>query len=91
MATSNQSTFSRRDFIVTLLSTGFALAVRPVSAQTIITDSNKLVTKEIKITVSDGEILLIWHTLKAAVAFQLYWSYKESLVYMSILRMSAAG
>lgn len=56
MATSNQSTFSRRDFIVTLLSTGFALAVRPVSAQTIITDSNKLVTKEIKITVSDGEI-----------------------------------
>lgn len=56
MATSNQSTFSRRDFIVTLLSTGFALAVRPVSAQTIITDSNKLVTKEIKITVPDGEI-----------------------------------
>jgi carboxymethylenebutenolidase len=56
MANSNQSTFSRRDFIVRLLTTGFALAVQPVSAQTIITDSNKLVTQEIKISVADGEI-----------------------------------
>ena len=56
MTTSNQSSLSRRDFIVTSLTTGFALSVRPISAQTIITDSNKFVTKEIKITVSDGEI-----------------------------------
>jgi carboxymethylenebutenolidase len=56
MTASNQSSLSRRDFIVTLLTTGFALAVRPISAQTIVTDNNKLVTQEIKITVSDGEI-----------------------------------
>jgi carboxymethylenebutenolidase len=42
--------------MVTLLATGFALAVRPVSAQTITTDSNALVAKEIKIPVADGEM-----------------------------------
>jgi carboxymethylenebutenolidase len=56
MTTSNQSLQSRRDFIVTLLATGFALSVRPVSAQTITTDSNMLVTMEVKIPVLDGEI-----------------------------------
>ena len=56
MTTSNQSSLSRRDFIVTLLATGFALSVRPVSAQTITTDSNTLVTMEVKIPVLDGEI-----------------------------------
>ncbi len=42
--------------MVALPATGFALAVRPVSAQTITTDSNSLVTKEVKIPVTDGEI-----------------------------------
>src|SRR5262245_51939340 len=31
--------FSRREFVVTSLATGFALAVQPVSAQTITTDT----------------------------------------------------
>lgn len=56
MTNSHPSSLSRRDFIVTLLATGFALAVRPVSAQTIITDSDALVAKEVKIPVADGEI-----------------------------------
>lgn len=42
--------------MTTLPATGFALAVRPVSAQTITTDSNSLVAKEVKIPVADGEI-----------------------------------
>lgn len=51
-----QPSLSRRDFVLTLLTTGFALSVRPISAQTITTDSNELVTEEIKVTVNDGEI-----------------------------------
>jgi carboxymethylenebutenolidase len=41
---------------VTLLASGFAMSVRPVSAKTITTGSNMLVTKEVKIPVLDGEI-----------------------------------
>ena len=48
--------FSRRGFVVTSLGVGFALAVQPVSAQTITTDSNGLTAGEVKIPVSDGEI-----------------------------------
>ena len=48
--------FTRREFVVTTLATGFALAVQPVSAQTITTDTNGLVAGEIKIPVKDGEI-----------------------------------
>jgi carboxymethylenebutenolidase len=40
---------SRRAFIVTSLTTGFALAVSPVSAQTITTDTKGLVEGEVKI------------------------------------------
>jgi carboxymethylenebutenolidase len=40
---------SRRAFVVTSLSTGFALAVRPVSAQTITTDASGLVAGDVKI------------------------------------------
>ena len=42
--------------MVTRPATGFALAVHPVSAHTIITDSISLVTNGIKIPVADGEI-----------------------------------
>ncbi|PKO53910.1 MAG: carboxymethylenebutenolidase [Betaproteobacteria bacterium HGW-Betaproteobacteria-20] len=56
MTISNKSPISRRDFMVTLLATGFALSVRPISAKTITTDSNALVSMEIKIPVADGEI-----------------------------------
>ncbi len=47
---------SRRDFVMTSLIAGFALAVQPVTAQTITTDTTGLVAGEIKIPVSDGEI-----------------------------------
>jgi carboxymethylenebutenolidase len=40
---------SRRSFVVTSLASGFALAVRPVSAQTITTDANGLVAGDVKI------------------------------------------
>jgi carboxymethylenebutenolidase len=47
---------SRRAFVVGSLAAGFALAVMPVSADTITTDSNGLVAGEVKIPVPDGEI-----------------------------------
>ncbi len=50
------SQFSRRAFIVGSLATGFALAVLPVSAETITTDSNGLTVGEVKIPVKDGTI-----------------------------------
>jgi carboxymethylenebutenolidase len=48
--------FSRRGFVVTSLTAGFALAVQPVSAETITTDSEGLTAGEVKIPVKDGEI-----------------------------------
>lgn len=49
--------FTRREFIVTSLAAGFALAGQPVVAQTIIhTDASGLTTGEVKIPVKDGEI-----------------------------------
>jgi carboxymethylenebutenolidase len=48
--------YDRRNFLVTSLAAGFALAVQPVSAQTITTDSNGLVAGEVKIPVKDGDI-----------------------------------
>ncbi|HSY87900.1 MAG TPA: dienelactone hydrolase family protein [Verrucomicrobiae bacterium] len=47
---------TRRGFVVTSLAAGFALATQPVSAETIVTDSNGLTVGEVKIPVSDGEI-----------------------------------
>lgn len=48
--------FNRRDFVVATLATGFALAVQPVSAQTIKTDTEGLNAGEVKIPVAGGEI-----------------------------------
>ncbi len=48
--------FSRRTFVVTTLATGFALAVRPVAAETITTDTKDIVAGEVKIPVPDGEM-----------------------------------
>jgi carboxymethylenebutenolidase len=50
------SQFSRRAFIVGGLAAGFALAVLPVSAETISTDSNGLTVGEVMIPVSGGSI-----------------------------------
>jgi carboxymethylenebutenolidase len=48
---------NRRDFIVTMLAAGFAAAVRPIAAQTIIhTDTLGLTAGEIEIPVGDGQI-----------------------------------
>jgi len=48
---------SRRGFVVTSLASGFALAVQPVCAQTMITtDTNGLTVNEVKIPVAGGEI-----------------------------------
>jgi carboxymethylenebutenolidase len=52
----SQSNLSRRAFVVGTLAGGFALAVLPVTAQTIITDAKGLVAGEVKIPVGDGEI-----------------------------------
>jgi carboxymethylenebutenolidase len=51
-----KTALTRREFVVTTLATGFALATQPVSAQTITTDTNGLVAGEVKIRVADGEI-----------------------------------
>jgi carboxymethylenebutenolidase len=47
---------TRRSFVITSLTAGFALATQPISAQTITTDSNGLEAGEVKIPVADGEI-----------------------------------
>jgi carboxymethylenebutenolidase len=46
---------TRRQFVVTSLAVGFAAAVRPVSAETITTDSKGLEAGEVKIPVKDGD------------------------------------
>jgi carboxymethylenebutenolidase len=52
-----QTEVTRRRFVVTSLAAGFALAVRPVAAQTVITtDTKGLEAGEVKIPVSDGQI-----------------------------------
>src|SRR4029079_3937072 len=46
----------RRTFLATSLGAGFALAVQPVSAQTLTTDTNGLTAGEIRIPAKDVEI-----------------------------------
>jgi carboxymethylenebutenolidase len=51
------SKLTRREFIaVSSLTAGFAIAVQPISAKTITTDSKGLIAGEVKIPVSDGTI-----------------------------------
>jgi carboxymethylenebutenolidase len=47
---------NRRQFAVTSLAAGFAMAVQPVSAQTITTDTQGLEAGEVKIPVAEGTI-----------------------------------
>ncbi len=51
-----QLDLTRREFTVTTLAAGFALAVQPVSADTITTDTKGIEAGEVKISVSDGQI-----------------------------------
>lgn len=48
--------FTRREFVVTTLATGFALAVQPISADTIATDAGGLSAGEVKIPTPDGQM-----------------------------------
>ena len=49
--------FTRREFVMSTLATGFAAAVQPVAASTqITTDAKGLAAGEVKIAVQDGEI-----------------------------------
>ena len=47
----------RRSFVVTSLGAGFALAVLPVTAQTITTPADGLVAGEVKVKTKDGEMV----------------------------------
>jgi carboxymethylenebutenolidase len=47
---------TRRTFVVSSLAVGFAMAVQPVSADTITTDTEGLTAGEVKVPVADGEI-----------------------------------
>jgi carboxymethylenebutenolidase len=49
-------TLTRREVLVTSLAAGFALAVQPVSADTITTDAEGLTAGEVRIPARDGEI-----------------------------------
>ena len=51
-----RSDFSRREFVVASLAAGFALAVQPVSAETIKTDTKGLEAGEVKIPVGSEEM-----------------------------------
>jgi carboxymethylenebutenolidase len=55
-STTSISELSRRGFVVTSLAAGFALAVQPVTADTIKTDTEGLEAGEVKIPVPDGEV-----------------------------------
>ena len=46
----------RREFLVTKLTAGFALAVQPIAAATITTDTKGITADEVKIPTADGEI-----------------------------------
>lgn len=47
---------TRRGFVSGMLAAGFAVAVRPVSSETVTTDSNGLIAGEVKTPVDDGRI-----------------------------------
>lgn len=48
--------FTRRRFVVTTLGAGFALAVQPVSAETITTDTKGIDAGEVKVKTADGQM-----------------------------------
>jgi len=48
--------WSRRNFVVSVLASGFALSVQPVSAQTITTDDKGITAGEVKVPTNDGQM-----------------------------------
>jgi carboxymethylenebutenolidase len=57
--------FTRRQFVVTSLAAGFALAVQPISADTITTDSKGLEAGEVKVPVKEGETIPAYRVMPA--------------------------
>jgi carboxymethylenebutenolidase len=57
---------TRREFVVTTLATGFALAVQPVSADTITTDAKDLEAGEVKIPVAGGGEMPAYRAMPAS-------------------------
>jgi carboxymethylenebutenolidase len=51
-----KNNFKRREILLATLAAGFAIAVQPISAQTIATDAEGLVAGAVSIPVADGEI-----------------------------------
>jgi len=66
---SSAAALGRREFIVTKLTAGFALAVMPVSAETITTDTAGLDAGEVSIPTSDGQIPAYRAMPKAGTTF----------------------
>ena len=56
LSTAPEAQVTRRQFVVTTLAAGFALAVQPVSAETITTDTKGLIAGEVEIPTRDGQI-----------------------------------
>ena len=52
----SETAITRRGFVMATLAAGFALAVRPVSAETLTTDQTGLTAGEIQIQTTDGDI-----------------------------------
>ena len=52
----SRPSWSRRGFVMTSLATGFALAVQPISAETITTDTNGLAAGEVKVPVKGATL-----------------------------------
>ena len=52
----SEAAITRRGFVMATLAAGFALAVRPVSAETLATDQTGLTAGEIQIQTTDGDI-----------------------------------
>src|ERR1051326_3404679 len=57
---------TRREFVVTSLATGFALAVQPVSADTITTDTQGLEAGEVKIPVGGEQSIPAYRAMPAS-------------------------
>ncbi len=51
-----RSDLSRREFVVTSLAAGFAMAAQPIAATTITTDTTGLEAGEVKVPVADGTV-----------------------------------
>ena len=81
---------SRREFVVGSLAVGFALAVMPVSADTITTDSKGLVAGEVKIPVEGGAIPAYRAMPASGGPFPTILVVHESLASTNISRTSVA-